>query len=107
MQGQGSSEDDDPLYQSIPARTDSRRSRASLRSREFEIDTPTFEKGPRFQNYSDLPRGVNLASFDTNSYQARKRDVHQFQEHQRLVRQRKELEEQNAASNDSKTCAIM
>lgn len=93
MQGQGSSEDDDPLYQSIPARTDSRRSRASLRSREFEIDTPTFEKGPRFQNYSDLPRGV--------------KDVHQFQEHQRLVRQRKELEEQNAASNDSKTCAIM
>lgn len=91
--GQGSSEDDDPLYQSIPARTDSRRSRASLRSREFEIDTPTFEKGPRFQNYSDLPRGV--------------KDVHQFQEHQRLVRQRKELEEQNAASNDSKTCAIM
>lgn len=58
LQGQGSSEDDDPLYQSIPARTDSRRSRASLRSREFEIDTPTFEKGPRFQNYSDLPRGV-------------------------------------------------
>lgn len=35
------------------------------------------------------------------------RDVHQFQEHQRLVRQRRELEEQNAASNDSKTCAIM
>lgn len=91
--GQGSSEDDDPLYQSIPARTDSARSRESLRSREFEIDTPTFEKGPRFQNYSDLPRGV--------------KDVHQFQEHQRLVRQRKELEEQNAASNDSKTCAIM
>lgn len=91
--GQGSSEDDDPLYQSIPARTDSARSRESLRSREFEIDTPTYEKGPRFQNYSDLPRGV--------------KDVHQFQEHQRLVRQRKELEEQNAASNDSKTCAIM
>lgn len=105
--GQGSPEDDDPLYQSIPARTDSARSRESLRSREFEIDTPTYEKGPRFQNYSDLPRGVNLASFDTNSYRARKRDVHQFQEHQRLVRQRKELEEQNAASNDSKTCAIM
>lgn len=82
-----SRDDDDPLYQSIPARSD------TARSRDDEVDTPTFERGPRFQNYSDLPRGV--------------KDVYQFQEHQRLVRERKQKEEQNADSNDSKTCAIM
>lgn len=82
-----SRDDDDPLYQSIPARSD------TARSRDDEVDTPTFEKGQRFQNYSDLPRGV--------------KDVYQFQEHQRLVRERKQKEEQNADSNDSKTCAIM
>lgn len=55
LQGQDSPrsrDDDDPLYQSIPARSD------TARSRDDEVDTPTFEKGQRFQNYSDLPRGV-------------------------------------------------
>lgn len=44
MQGQGSSEDDDPLYQSIPARTDSRRSityKLKGKKQIFGIDADT------------------------------------------------------------------
>nr|XP_022339221.1 tetratricopeptide repeat protein 24-like isoform X5 [Crassostrea virginica] len=64
LQGQGHIEEDDPLYQSIPPRRD------TARTQNEQVDTPSFEKGPRFQNFSDLPRGVNSASFDNKLYRA-------------------------------------
>nr|XP_022339225.1 tetratricopeptide repeat protein 24-like isoform X9 [Crassostrea virginica] len=85
--GQGHIEEDDPLYQSIPPRRD------TARTQNEQVDTPSFEKGPRFQNFSDLPRGV--------------KDSYQFEQHQRLLKEREMKRNQENDSNDSKTCAIM
>ncbi|XP_078338565.1 uncharacterized protein LOC111134473 isoform X3 [Crassostrea virginica] len=101
LQGQGHIEEDDPLYQSIPPRRD------TARTQNEQVDTPSFEKGPRFQNFSDLPRGVNSASFDNKLYRAITRDSYQFEQHQRLLKEREMKRNQENDSNDSKTCAII
>ncbi|XP_048753430.1 tetratricopeptide repeat protein 24-like isoform X2 [Ostrea edulis] len=85
LQGPGTAGEDSPLYQSIPARTD------IARTQDDEADTPTFEKGPQFQNFSDLPRGM--------------KDVYHFEQHQRMLKEKNTKQEEKP--KDSKTCVVM
>ncbi|XP_061198246.1 tetratricopeptide repeat protein 24-like isoform X2 [Saccostrea echinata] len=95
MQGAGTAGEDDPLYQSIPARPD------TARTQDGEVDTPTFEKGPQFKNFSDLPRGMNVDSSAAES------DVFHYEQHQKMARERQAKLDQENENKDSKTCSVM
>ncbi|XP_062578947.1 tetratricopeptide repeat protein 24-like isoform X4 [Saccostrea cucullata] len=95
MQGSRTATEDDPLYQSIPARSD------TARTQDDEVDTPTFEKGPQFRNFSELPRGMNVDSSAAES------DVFHYEQHQRMARERQAQQDQENGSKDSKTCSVM